>query len=453
LAATDHLKLRYQTWYVRVAIPRKLWGAAGGKREFLRSLKTSDLHEANRLKHAHIAALQRTIKALARKQPDGLSEVWAKALSFRDAMERYKDNEDATTEFLTQIADEARAFEETHGEEAATSFVKVAQGEGTPLRDLIDTWLSENVDRITAQTAAQHRTVTSAFLRWAGEGLLVEDITRRKAGEFVSYLLIPASGLKRRTAGRYVSSLSSLWRWLMARGVATADNPWRGHEVGRKSKRGETQEGGQWSDAALQRLLSGSYTPQYTDTLLDLVRLALVTGARLDELCSLETRDIHRRDDGWWISIRAGKTAAAVRDVPIHHSAAHVLKARRKSADGFVFPGLIPGGPDKKRSWHVSKAFGRYTKRLKLGAERRNFHALRKSLTEAMEAAEVPESTTQLIIGHKRASLTYGHYSHGERVKLRRYINKLRYSTAVMRLIEGKSASHSTTRRRPQPSR
>src|SRR5436190_9116072 len=171
-------------------------------------------------------------------------------------------------------------------------------------------------------------------------------------------------------AGRYVSSLSSLWRWLTARGVAN-DNPWRGQEVGRKSKRGETQEGGQWSDAALQRLLSGAYTPRYSTTLLDLVRLALVTGARLDELCELETRDVHQREDGWWITIREGKTAAAVREVPIHQSAAHVLQARRKSEDGFVFSGLIPGGHDKKRSWHVSKAFGRYTNSLKLGAERK----------------------------------------------------------------------------------
>jgi hypothetical protein len=54
-----------------------------------------------------------------------------------------------------------------------------------------------------------------------------------------------------------------------------------------------------------------------------------------------------------------------------------------------------------------------------------------------MEAVEVPESTTKLIIGHKRASLTYGHYSKGERVKLREHINKLHYADDVMRLIRG----------------
>jgi hypothetical protein len=46
-----------------------------------------------------------------------------------------------------------------------------------------------------------------------------------------------------------------------------------------------------------------------------------------------------------------------------------------------------------------------------------------------------PESTTKLIIGHKRPSLTYGHYSKGERV--REHINKLHYSRDVMRLIRG----------------
>ena len=168
----------------------------------------------------------------------------------------------------------------------------------------------------------------------------------------------------------------------------------------------------------------------------DLVRLALVTGARLDELCSLETRDIARRDDGWWMSIRDGKTQAAVREVPVHDCAAHVLERRHKSADGYIFPGIVPGGPDKKRSWNVSKAFGRYRKKLGLNDSAQVFHSLRNTFMEAMEAAEVPESTVKLIVGHKRTSLTFGHYSKGERVKLRESIKKLKYSPSVMGAIK-----------------
>ena len=56
--------------------------------------------------------------------------------------------------------------------------------------------------------------------------------------------------------------------------------------------------------------------------------------------------DAHRRTDGWWITIREGKTEVAVREVPIHPSAAHVIERRRKSSkDGYLFEGLIAGGP------------------------------------------------------------------------------------------------------------
>ncbi len=161
----------------------------------------------------------------------------------------------------------------------------------------------------------------------------------------------------------------------------------------------------------------------------------MVTGARLDELCSLKVGDVHERADGWWITVVEGKTEAAKRDVPVHDSAAHVLIRRCKGSRGFVFEGLVPGGPDKRRSWNVSKVFGHYTRKLNLGEERQVFHSLRNSFIEAMEAAEVPESSTKLIVGHARQSMTYGHYSKGLRVKLRKSINKLHYAPAVMRLI------------------
>jgi integrase len=454
MAPTDFLKLRHRTWYVRIQIPQRLWSAAGGKREFVSSLKTSDLNEANRLKHAYVAAFQRRIKALERRKPDPLADLYEQALVWRDNMEKYKgevlfyDAEErpyyATDEFLSQISDEARAFVDTHGEKAATSFFKVAKGEGTPLLDeLIDTWLTEQGDAITEQTRAQHRTAVRAFVTWAGHGVLVEDVGRKTAGEFISQrLLTSGSGFSNKTAKRYVSSLSSLWTWLIARGVAP-DNPWRGQGVGKKSKRGEAQQRRQWTDTALVKVLSGNYSPRYTQILHDLTRLALVTGARLDELCALETHDAHKRSDGWWLVIREGKTQAAVREVPVHNSVAHVLERRCKSsADGFLFEGLVPGGPDKKRSWNASKAFGHYTRKLGLGEDRQVFHALRNTFIEAMEAAEVPESTTKLLIGHKRSSLTYGHYSKGDRLKLRKYVSKVRYAEAVMKLIQAPSGQN-----------
>jgi hypothetical protein len=68
---------------------------------------------------------------------------------------------------------------------------------------------------------------------------------------------------------------------------------------------------------------------------------------------------------------------------------------------------------------------GPWPRALGLGEQRQVFHALRNRFIEAIEAAEVPEGVTKLIVGHKRASQRYGHYSRSDRVSLRKYINKL----------------------------
>jgi Domain of unknown function (DUF6538)/Phage integrase, N-terminal SAM-like domain len=251
-ASDDYLKLRGRTYYVRYQIPQHLWAAAG-RREYVKTLKTRDRDEANRRKHALVAIFQQRVKALERQKPDDpRADLIERALSLRADLERYKgrvivDDEQGQPlwtyedELLSQISDEAKEFAETHGYEAATSFFKIAKGEGTPLRpELIDTWLAEQGDAITEQTRAQRRTAVDAFLRWAGESVLVEDANRRRAGEFVSYLLAPNSGLSRKTVKRYLSSLSSLWKWLMARGIANS-NPWLGHGVGKKPKSRSTK--------------------------------------------------------------------------------------------------------------------------------------------------------------------------------------------------------------------
>jgi integrase len=457
MATADYLKRRGHTWFVRVQIPKHLWKAAGGQREYVKSLKTRDLSEANRLKHAYVAAFKRKIDALERGKPsEALAEIYEKALAWRETMERHKGQvlwvePDGTPfyltdEFIDQIADETEDFIAAHGQKAGEAFYKIAKGEGTLLSPQVDTWLAEQGDRITEQTKAQHQMVVRAFTAWAGAGVLIEDVTRRYAGEFVSHLLAPASGLSRKTAQRYVSSMSSLWTWLEARGLAQS-NPWTRHGIAKKAKRGEAVPRKQWSDPALVKLLSGDYTPRYTEILHDLAKLALVTGARLDELCALKVDDVQKREDGWWITIAGGKTEAAVRDVPVHNSAAHILERRHKSAKRFLFDALIPGGPDKKRSWNVSKAFGHYTRDLDLGAARHTFHELRNTFVEAMEAAEVAESTTKLIVGHARSSMTYGRYSKGQRVELRKAINKLHYTDSVMRLIRKPTQEEHTSSR------
>ena len=154
--------------------------------------------------------------------------------------------------------------------------------------------------------------------------------------------------MSRQTAKRDALSLSSLWTRLEARGFAQ-ENPWLRQGIGKKSKRGEATKRAQWTDAALVKLLSGKYTPRYTETLHDLVRLALVTGARLDERGRSRFYDVREHADGWWLTITAEKTEAAVRDVPVHDAAAHVLQRRLKRTESFLFDGLILRGAQTRK--------------------------------------------------------------------------------------------------------
>ena len=109
-----------------------------------------------------------------------------------------------------------------------------------------------------------------------------------------------------------------------------------------------------------EEAVSGSSTDHYNDTLHDAVHLALVTGARLGELCDLKRGDVEHREDGWWITIREGKTEAAARSVPLHGSVDAITQKRVATKTLYLFQDLIPGGPDEKRMWYVSKAFRRY---------------------------------------------------------------------------------------------
>ena len=323
----------------------------------MKSLGTRDLTEANSRKHAHIAEYKRQIKALEEARRDPLRKARMRALAWRDAIEEAKgesihfEGDEGPTDMSgilqSEALDEVKEMAGTIGEEEAARLVRMLKSATPPLAEHYERWLDQQVGDITKQTAAQHRMAVREFLRWAGEEICIGDVDRKLAGEYTDSLLSPDSGLSRKTTARRLSSLSSLWSWLEARGLAPKDsNPWLRQLRGKRGKRGREKPRSQWKDEQLVKLLAGEMTPQYTATLHDLVRLALVTGARLDELCRLKTTDAEKRKDGWWIVIREGKTQAAVREVPIHDSAAHVLERRRKTPDGFLFPGLAPGGPD-----------------------------------------------------------------------------------------------------------
>ena len=438
-SAHPYLHQRQNAWRVVVEIPAHLQAVAGRAR-FVKSLGVITLPEAENRKHYHVAAFKRRIEELERGKPDPDALVVAKALEFREALMaadnmilmrgEYRES-DAASELLGVVNEEAQALLEARGKSAGDLFHNLATGKVELIRDHYPVWLAQF--KGTEKTKALHKATLERFLAWAGQHTSVQATKRRKAGEFVQYML--DEGLARKTIARHLSALSSLWRWLIGRGIAELeprDNPWREHGIGAKKE--HTQRKG-LTDEAILKLLNASYpASRYNVMFHDLVRLALLTGIRVDALCSLKHSDVEKRKDGYWLSIEFDKTPSGTRTVPLHTAGAAVMARRIKGKGEFLFPDLKP---DKwgDRSGNFTKAYTRFRRRAGVSEKGQVFHTFRNTFLECIEAQGVPESTAKLLVGHKRASLTYGHYSKGERIELRRFIQKLNYGRAVMAAI------------------
>lgn len=454
MADTKYLQKKGNTWRVVVEIPKPLRAALRGKPRFIKSLGTESLTEANRLKHQHVAEFKRRIKLAEQGRTDPLAAAIESAIAFREAFSSvgneylaFHDQESTAAEELLEVVNhEAQALLEAQGPEAERLFRSLATGDATLIRDHYPTWLT--ICNGTEQTKAQHLAAIKRYLAWAGDFMSIQGTDRRKAGDYVQVLR--DEKLSAKTIQRHLSSLASLWTWLASRGLTAAsdhDNPWRGHGVGRKPRgiRKTASRKGLSNEKVLKLLKGRHRTPRYSTILADLTRLALLHGARLDELCSLKKADIEKLDDGYWFFIREGKTEAASRKVPLHPLAVPIIERRLQGpALEYLFEGLVPGGPDRKRSWNVSKAYGRFRKDVGVKERFEDFHALRKTFTDLMEGLEVPESTVKLIIGHDRSGdITYGVYSTGQRLDLRRVINRVDYGPEIMKAIGAMvSASH-----------
>ena len=143
-----------------------------------------------------------------------------------------------------------------------------------------------------------------------------------------------------------------------------------------------------------------------------LFAFGIFTGARREEITHLRLSDV--RED--YIKIRAAKTRAGNRSVPIHAQLRPVINALLNSnpsplPDAYLLFDLT-ADRDGKRSLQVGKRFGRV--KAKLGFDYRyTFHSTRKTVSTQLERAGVSEGISADILGHEKQTMTYGLYSGG----------------------------------------
>ena len=154
----------------------------------------------------------------------------------------------------------------------------------------------------------------------------------------------------------------------------------------------------------------------------DLMRIAALTGARLDAIVCLHVKDC--RDDGVFV-FKPQKKEPGPPTVPHpfrpqgDYPAAH----RGKSPEDDLFPerpGPKKEGSLRERSFKTSNQFTEYRRSVGVDETREgqrrglvNFHSFRRYFITKAEQAGQPESTIAVVVGHKRSGMTFGVYSAG----------------------------------------
>ncbi len=251
--------------------------------------------------------------------------------------------------------------------------------------------------------------------------------------------------LSNRTINRYVTSLSSVFKWARKRGHFDGNNPFtdQGRREADPKKIGwvpySTEELNTLFHAPLfdvaedERIRPDKHT---IETALRWVPLiALYSGMRLGEICQLRTTDVHRDGKVWFFNVsedaegQSIKTVAGIRRVPVHSVLVQCgfLDYLKALPAGSLWPALKPGGPDGKLSWYLSKRFTEFRRGTGIDRSRLSFHSLRKNFATALDNAGFTRDDIAALIGHERG-FTLETYSGGKGLKaLRDIVQRVRY--------------------------
>lgn len=405
-----HLEWHRGQVRVVVAVPRSLQSSLG-KTKLKAPLGTDSPARAEALKWAVIGQLKAQIAAAAKPGDKLVSE----ALSWREELANDRV-EDSTTDLL--LTERAQEIEEAQGEAAALAFYDIAQGRATPLKGLLETYLSET--EMKPRSKQEARLAVNRLEGWLtrdGAVARLEAIDRRAAGRFISECLV--TRYQKATVNKHVSFLSGYWGWLERRGQAR-ENPWlrQGFKRDRRQALAAEDDGGErpFTDAEAAKLYHGPASPRMKP----IMQIAALSGMRIDEICRLQVGDCA---DGWFaVNARRGttgegKSRASVRRVPIHSALTALigeLTADRKAAD-FLIEGLPPVGGTRERSMPAVKEFTRYRRTVGVderpGDKRRsnvNFHSWRRRFVREARDAGISPWALADVVGHDTASMPLG---------------------------------------------
>ncbi|MBV2122057.1 MAG: tyrosine-type recombinase/integrase, partial [Candidatus Thiodiazotropha sp. (ex Ctena orbiculata)] len=407
---------------------------------FTKSLKTRDINEARRLRDMMHTEFHREVEE-AQDEGRDVPLVIRMAKQLHKLKGSAEDTPEGNAEagLLDALEMYVNKHEQTEAENIKQALmIAKAKKDSPSLRSLLaeyERWCS---DGLTNGAVRDRMKMVDIWADELGRDVPIHScLSEDEAWNFVDRHIIN-SGVTQKTKNRRINTLSLFFDWAQSKRIVNK-NPFGNIKLETiKGRRAEAKPEGTdrkaWTDEQLQTILAEfsriateekqQKSRENARKCHSLTLIAIYTGMRRDEICSLQVEDC--ADDVF--TIREGKTSSAVREVPIHKALKPLIDSLIDSRDSDpLIRGLVPGGPDKRLSWNIGKVFSRVKKSLGFSGEH-VFHGLRHTFITKMEQADVNLLLIERIVGHKSHALAFNTYSKGQTVEaMREAIDKITY--------------------------
>lgn len=421
-ADRNHLRQRGNVWFVQKRLSPVL-AQHLGKKMLQQSTQTGDLDAACRVRNRLLVELAELEASLL-----GRASPAQQRREFLTARDRFREAELSISPYdeevltLSEVMDpeklspiEQDAFRAMHSDDIPSAYQ-------LQLKGALEDWLrSPRIDRKYSTRSKNARSVEVFLESIERKDIAVRDITRKQVRTFVEAQMV--EGKTKQTIANYLSGLSAIWRHARKEmdEVSLTDNPFKDHSLNPKAT---VRNYDRFTRADVEAIFQ--HTEELQGIWYLLPRLGFYSGARLDELCSLTTKDIIQDQGVWCFAVRKGKNDNAKREVPLHSEietlVLNQLKYAQEIGSHYLFPEVAATErADGKKGPKFSQWFSRLTDRI-ISKEGRKigFHSFRSTAITTMMGAGHLEQLVVWIVGHERGrSSSAKTYNHGPHQSLR----------------------------------
>ena len=426
---------RCGVYYFRLIVPLALRQSVG-KTEFRRSLRTKDAAIARQ------RALELSLAVEAMNMNPKITDF--PHLLVANPNIRKKINVDVergifqsdTPDEAEQVVKIVASYAEMKKASAQSGIAAVLPVSkcGKNLEQAAIEYLAEKKTTIAAATLLKHKGALKAFTAETGN-VDVAMVRVFNVTDFKKKLL--ANNRAATTINDQLSALKSFFDYCISNQLVTTANPASGLLIPGANNLAESYE--PFVEAELQKMFApGIYLKK--SKLPDLYwgpLIALFTGARAEELASLDVSQIFPVKGIYIIHILDGKTVNAKRRVPIHDQLLALgfldyVKCVKDAGYTKLFPHLQDGKNGYKKN--MCRQFGEYLDlpEVNIVDPLKVFHSFRHTVVTALTNAGVNEGLKRALVGHDIDTRTSAHddYIHASMLtvpNLQIAINTLKY--------------------------